>query len=260
MDRHDGMSRRRSGGAATSSSRRRARRFRCAVTLGSLAISALCLTLAAAADETGDALAAATAMPTARPFDGVHAVGALFRDVAGKLRHFCTAAVVRSRRGDLLITAAHCLDGKVSPGGDVASVRFAPGFHGRAFPYGTLAVTFEYVDSNWHRYHDPDDNVAFLVVGRNIEKSTGAERVATGQKMPQQVQVIGYPDSTDTPVTCLAPGSQLLHQAVCATDLPLRRLHRRHERRPVPRSRQRQDGNRRRGRGHRRLSGGRGLR
>jgi len=205
MDRHDGMSRRRSGGAATSSSRRRARRFRCAVTLGSLAISALCLTLAAAADETGDALAAATAMPTARPFDGVHAVGALFRDVAGKLRHFCTAAVVRSRRGDLLITAAHCLDGKVSPGGDVASVRFAPGFHGRAFPYGTLAVTFEYVDSNWHRYHDPDDDFAFLVVGRNIEKSTGAERVATGQKMPQQVQVIGYPDSTDTPVTCLAP-------------------------------------------------------
>jgi len=198
------MSRRGSDSAATGSFRRHGRRFRYAVTLGSLVISALCLTLAATADETGDALAA-SAMTTARPFDGMHAVGALFRDVSGRLRHFCTAAVVRSRRGDLLITAAHCLDGKVSPAGTVADVRFAPGFHGHAFPYGMLAVTYEYVDSNWHRYHDPDDDVAFLVVGRSIEKSTGAETLATGQKMPRPVQVIGYPDSTSNPVTCMAP-------------------------------------------------------
>ncbi len=202
MKRHDdSMSRRPSGGGA----RPHVIRVRSGIALGSLVISALCLTLAATADETAEALAASAVMPTARPFDGMRAVGALFREVSGKLHHFCTAAVVRSRHGDLLITAAHCLDGKVGPTGVVANVRFAPGYRDSTFPYGSWPVKFEYADSSWRRDHDPDDDVAFLVVGRDIEKSTGAETVATARKMPQPVQVIGYPDATSRPVTCTAP-------------------------------------------------------
>ena len=202
MKRHDdSMSRRPSGGGA----RPHVIRVRSGIALGSLVISALCLTLAATADETAEALAASAVMPTARPFDGMRAVGALFREVSGKLPHFCTAAVVRSRHGDLLITAAHCLDGKVGPTGVVANVRFAPGYRDSTFPYGSWPVKFEYADSSWRRDHDPDDDVAFLVVGRDIEKSTGAETVATARKMPQPVQVIGYPDATSRPVTCTAP-------------------------------------------------------
>src|SRR5579864_7122345 len=77
---------------------------------------------------------------------GRTAVGALFTTSGGKLgTHFCTASVVSSPAGDLLITAAHCLEGKsLSPAG---SVVFAPGYHDGKFPQGTWVVTTEFVDA-----------------------------------------------------------------------------------------------------------------
>lgn len=180
--------------------------FRSMLTLA--AISALSLTLTATADQTTDAQAAPAVMRAARAFTGTPPVGALFIDLSGRLQHFCTAAVVRSRAGNLLITAAHCLSGKrirLGPGGNVS---FAPRYHNGVFPYGRWPVMREYVDSNWARYHDPNDDFALLVVGapgQRIQKLTGAETLETGQKMPRLVQVVGYPDGTQMPVTCTAP-------------------------------------------------------
>src|SRR5215472_16796522 len=76
------------------------------------------------------------------PIDGRAAVGALFTSSNGILgSHFCTASVVSSPAGNLLITAAHCLQGK-HPG----DVVFAPGYHNGRFPHGVWAVTTAYVD------------------------------------------------------------------------------------------------------------------
>src|ERR1700733_2869710 len=46
----------------------------------------------------------------ATTFPGTPTVGALF-DSATSKTHFCTASVVASPRGNVLITAAHCIEG-----------------------------------------------------------------------------------------------------------------------------------------------------
>ena len=140
-----------------------------------------------------------------RPFSGTPAVGALFTTSGGHLAdHFCTASVVHSRGGDLLLTAAHCLTGKpIGRGGIV----FVPAYHDGQSPYGAWRITAVFVDSAWSSRHDPDDDVAFLRAGRpgsQIEQATGAERLGVGLP-PQQVRVIGYPDAAARPITCRAP-------------------------------------------------------
>jgi V8-like Glu-specific endopeptidase len=139
------------------------------------------------------------------PIDGRAAVGALFTSSSGRLgSHFCTASVVSSPAGNLLITAAHCLQGRsLSPAG---SIVFAPGYHDGRFPRGVWMVTTEYVDAAWSKNQNPDDDVAFLVVGRkgtHIQRHTGAETLKIGEPA-QTVQVIGYPDQTNEPLACTA--------------------------------------------------------
>jgi V8-like Glu-specific endopeptidase len=139
------------------------------------------------------------------PIDGRAAVGALFTSSDGRLGlHFCTASVVSSPAGNLLITAAHCLQGRsLSPAG---SIVFAPGYHNGRFPHGVWMVTTEYVDAAWSKDQNPDDDVAFLVVGRkgtHIQRHTGAETLRIGEPA-QTVQVVGYPDQTNDPITCTA--------------------------------------------------------
>src|SRR5260370_34220134 len=76
-------------------------------------------------------VAQAAGQPAARrsiTFNGTAAVGALFTSSNGRLgSHFCTASVVSSPAGDLLITAAHCLQGhSLSPAGSIA---LQPSYH-----------------------------------------------------------------------------------------------------------------------------------
>ena len=134
-------------------------------------------------------------------FAGTPAVGALFTTSAGTLgRHFCTATVVNSPHGDLVITAAHCVSG-------TSGAVFVPGYDHGASPYGVWRVTKIYADRSWTSSADPDDDVAFLQVGQPgsivpIEDVTGAEQLKTGMPARQLVEVIGYPDATDTPIAC----------------------------------------------------------
>jgi V8-like Glu-specific endopeptidase len=155
----------------------------------------------------GDSPAPRVVVQTAGlPFAGTPSVGALFTTSGGTTgSHFCTASVVESPAGNLLITAAHCMQGRsLSPAG---SVVFAPGYNDGDFPYGTWPVTAVYTDSQWQASQNPDDDIAFLTVGgprSDIEQVTGAETLMVGQG-PQQVQVIGYPGQTSEPISCTAP-------------------------------------------------------
>ncbi len=142
---------------------------------------------------------------TGTPFRGLAPVGALFTSSDGQLgSHFCTASVVSSPGGNLVITAAHCLQGRsLSPAG---SIVFAPGYHNGRFPHGTWVVRTIYVNSAWEKDQNPNDDVAFLVVGRpgtRIQRHTGAETLKI-DRPSQMVQVIGYPDATNDPITCTA--------------------------------------------------------
>jgi V8-like Glu-specific endopeptidase len=143
-------------------------------------------------------------VPPSRPFDGTGAVGALFTVTAsGRLgRHFCSASVVHSRNGDLVMTAAHCLAGRAI--GGARGIVFVPGFHRGQAPHGRWKVTDAFVDRAWAADRDPDDDYAFLIArrpGPALEKVTGAETLGIGLP-PQRVTVIGYPDAADRPVTC----------------------------------------------------------
>jgi V8-like Glu-specific endopeptidase len=139
----------------------------------------------------------------AAAFSGTAAVGALFTSSGGKLgQHFCTASVINSPHGDLAITAAHCVTGKSG------TIVFVPGYHNGVSPYGQWAVTKVYVDQAWKSSSSQNDDFAFLRLskagsGTPIEDETGAERLATGTPAAHQlVDVIGYPDSSNQPVSC----------------------------------------------------------
>lgn len=160
--------------------------------------------------------AAVTALPRGAPavprallhgrfYNGTRAVGALFTISGGHLgSHFCTASVVNSSVKDLVITAAHCLHGR-QPG----QVAFVPGYHRHREPYGSWTVTRVFVDAAWASSANPNDDVAFLVVSQPgnstpVQELTGGENLATGWKAAQRVQVIGYPDGRQRPITCTA--------------------------------------------------------
>ena len=177
---------------------------------GTTAAAWLLLASVAAAWAGTPALAApapAAGQRTGSVFAGSRAVGALFLRSHGRLgRHFCTASVVHSPVGDLLLTAAHCLNGKkLTPAGRVV---FAPGYHRGRFPLGLWVVTSEFVTPQWASSHNPNDDFAFLVVTRQrseIERVAGAERLRAGTPLPALVEVIGYPDATSSPIRCSAP-------------------------------------------------------
>ncbi len=131
------------------------------------------------------------------------AVGALFTLKGGTLgKHFCTASVVNSGAGDLLITAAHCVSSR-SP----RHVAFVPAYHDGSRPYGVWLVSQIVVDSQWRGSASPDHDVAFLVVHRpgdanEIQQVTGGERLGTGWPQRTRVTVIGYPDQGDAAISC----------------------------------------------------------
>jgi V8-like Glu-specific endopeptidase len=144
-----------------------------------------------------------------KAFIGTAAVGALFTVIDGHWRHFCTAAVVHSPKGNLVITAAHCITGKKL--GTKGDVYFAPGYNNGHYPKGRWTVMSAVMDSKWLTKRNPNDDVAFLVVGKpgqKVEKSTGAETLGIDVSLPQTSEVIGYPDRTNEPIRCTAPARQ----------------------------------------------------
>jgi V8-like Glu-specific endopeptidase len=140
---------------------------------------------------------------SARLVQDAPAVGALFGVTpVGLGKHFCTASVVDSPHEDLVITAAHCVSSK-----NPREIAFVPGYHNGDDPYGVWFVTQVVVDAQWRRYHNPDHDVAFLVIGRQdgttgVQRLTGGERLGTGAPAQVQVRVIGYPDQARRPVVC----------------------------------------------------------
>src|SRR5215469_17007309 len=138
------------------------------------------------------------------PYGAVSPVGALFTLTrAGRLgHHFCTASVVSSAAGDLLLTAAHCVRGR--PAGRLA---FVPGDLAPRGRDGAWRVSAVLVDRRWREHADPDDDFAFLIVRSRghrarLESLTGAEAVAVGVPAGLQVEVAGYPDDASAPVRC----------------------------------------------------------
>jgi len=153
---------------------------------------------------TAAAAARATGGPTAVGADGPAAVGALFTLTGdGSLgNHFCTATVVDSPSGDVVVTAAHCLVGRT-----IGAFAFVPGYSDGRAPFGIWTVEQEFVDRPWETSANSDDDFAFLVVGRdggqgNLQALTAGERLGSDPVAGKRATVVGYPAAADAPVTC----------------------------------------------------------
>jgi len=151
---------------------------------------------------------------TGKPFGGTPAVGALFTTSHGQLgTHFCTASVVSSPHGDLLVTAAHCVTGgqgvtgRQGVTGTQGTIAFAPGYTNGKAPYGIWYVSRVFTDQAWNASASQDDDVAFLQVRQNststpIEDITGAEDLGIDLSPVELARVIGYPNGASEPMIC----------------------------------------------------------
>jgi V8-like Glu-specific endopeptidase len=131
-------------------------------------------------------------------------IGALFAVTpTGRLgSHFCTGSVVDSASGDLVLTAAHCVQGHPA-----SQMAFIPDYYAGRWPDGVWRVTRVIVDSNWMKSQDPDDDFAFLTVTRpgsrvSLQSLTGSEGVAVDVPAGQRVEVAGYPDGAGDLISC----------------------------------------------------------
>ncbi|HEX3812603.1 MAG TPA: trypsin-like peptidase domain-containing protein [Mycobacteriales bacterium] len=142
--------------------------------------------------------------PTAVHFAGIPSVGAIFDDGLSE-DHSCSASVVRSPGHDLVLTAAHCVDGTG------AGMLFVPGYLNGSTPYGVWTVRKVWVAPTWLRSQDPRDDYAFLEVAAqtvghrrvNVEDRTGGSVLGVAPRNGSTVTDVAYPDGiNDEPITC----------------------------------------------------------
>ncbi|MEZ0068060.1 hypothetical protein ABIA32_004084 [Streptacidiphilus sp. MAP12-20] len=126
-------------------------------------------------------------------------VGALFSGGLGGT-HYCTASVVDSPKGNMIITAAHCLSGA-----DQDKV-FVPGYRDGTAPLGVWQIASTIQDPGWTANGDASVDVAFAVLkplnGRSVQQVVGANRIAVDQGFDHLVTITGYPDTLEAPITC----------------------------------------------------------
>jgi hypothetical protein len=161
--------------------------------------------LAALAAPAMPTVTAPKGIPTAVHFLGVPTVGALFA-TSGSNTHFCTASVVDSPVGDILVAAAHCVYGTAP----VSNIVYVPAYHNGHVPYDKWAVSNIWVMPGWASGHDPALDFAFLTVspiqGHQVQAITGGLRIGFLLGYLQNIEVIGYNDTDNEPVRC-ATGS-----------------------------------------------------
>jgi V8-like Glu-specific endopeptidase len=142
--------------------------------------------------------------PKAKTFPGTPTVGALF-DGAGSKKHFCSASVVASPGGNVLLTAAHCIQGSAK------GLSFAPGFHHGISPYGRWEVTGAYFDPQWMSRQSQTRDFAFLTVApkkirgvmTDVQTITGANALGTGPTKGETISVPAYPaGEANDPIDC----------------------------------------------------------
>lgn len=145
--------------------------------------------------------AAHTARPDLR-------VGAVFQ--GSDTEHTCSGAVLDSLSGNLIITAAHCLDSSIA-------TSFAPGYRSAGVPADFWHIDAVYLDPRWVRHQDPLADFAIARVSHRgtaatdtLEHHTGGGFVlgaAPGPDVP--ITVMGYPSGDGgAPISCAGATSR----------------------------------------------------
>jgi len=154
----------------------------------------------------GAAMAVSNPLSSA-PFSGVPQVGALFGTSNGSIEgqgHYCSGSVVNSPEGDVVVTAAHCV---YDSSGVYTDIAFVPGYHDGEDPYGVWIPSAVVVAPQWASGNNPDYDVAFVVVheqgsSARIQDVVGGDSLGLSASYTDLTQVVGYPESTEDPITC----------------------------------------------------------
>jgi hypothetical protein len=138
----------------------------------------------------------------ARPAKGDPRIGAVFP--GSNTVHSCTASVLDSLAGNLIITAAHCLDSSVES-------LFAPAYTGNPDSTDFWRVDAVYVDPRWVQRQDPSADVAIARVSHvdpaetgSLEQNVGGGFVLGSAPGPDvDITVTGYPTGEGgVPISC----------------------------------------------------------
>ena len=147
------------------------------------------------------AVTAPKGIPRAVAFTGSRTSGALFYTTGGK-DHFCTASVVDSTAGDMVLTAAHCVYSKSF----ATNIEYVPRYYDGKQPYGAWPVAKITVASGWESSHNPDLDFSFLTIapmgGQRIQARTGGLTIAFTRWYSEKIEVIGHNDTAAEPVRC----------------------------------------------------------
>jgi V8-like Glu-specific endopeptidase len=144
-------------------------------------------------------------IPAAARFSGVPTTGTLFY-TTGARGHFCTASVVDSATGNIVLTAAHCVYSAAR--GYARDLEYVPGYDNGREPYGAWTVTVITIARGWRASQDPGLDFAFLTVApasgsTPVQARTGGLDLGTGlPEAEKDVEVIGYDDTSGEPVRC----------------------------------------------------------
>jgi hypothetical protein len=120
----------------------------------------------------------------------------------------CTAVAVDSAGGDLIATAAHCVDGVKSRIGGPMTVAYLPGAAGAARPHGVWYPTRIIRPQQWmNGVKNPDFDIAFLTVTQpgtagTLASFTGSEHFGTIPPAGTLGVQIGYPYTSADPIVC----------------------------------------------------------
>jgi Trypsin len=140
----------------------------------------------------------AAAADTALPVQPDLHVGAVF--LGSTSTHACAAAVLHSKTGDLILTAAHCF--AADP-----DATFVPGFTGDSWSARRWQVNAVYLDPRWLADHSPLADYAIARVSRaggdSLEKVIGRGLALGSTPAPGSVvTVTAYPFGNGGPVGC----------------------------------------------------------
>ncbi|MDQ2850677.1 MAG: trypsin-like peptidase domain-containing protein [Actinomycetota bacterium] len=142
-------------------------------------------------------------------------VAALFGASSQTTGHTCTASVVSSATGDLLITAAHCLSGT----GNGTGITVAPGYDKGTTPYGVWSVNAVFVDPVWKIAQSDADDIAILRVAprlvngvtRQLQDVTTANTLSDTPDTETAVTVQGFNTGTDDEAISCTTGLVFTH-------------------------------------------------
>jgi hypothetical protein len=144
-----------------------------------------------------------TAVATAAPVPPDPEVGAVF--LGGADLHTCSASVLASADGDLILTAAHCFAGGID-------ATFVAGFNNEAAPEDVWHLDAVYLDPRWVTNQDPLADFAIARVSREAGGSVQAQAgggLVLGVAPPAPgtaVTVTGYGTGVGGgPIGCRAP-------------------------------------------------------